>query len=169
MPRVLTPNDTVLIEGARIVFRNFAGKEDQFNREGNRNFAVLLDPEVAEALSADGWNVKILRAREEGDEPQPYIQVSIGYKVRPPRIVMITSRGKTELNEGLLDLLDYADIVTTDLIFLPYNWEAAGKTGVKAYVKSMFVTVREDELEQKYGDVPDVKSRSGAVDDPEGD
>lgn len=159
MPRVLTPNDTVLIEDARIVFRNFAGKEDQFNREGNRNFAVLLDPEVAEALSADGWNVKVLQAREEGAEPQPYIQVAIGYKVRPPRIVMLTSRGKTELNEDLLDLLDYADIVTADVIFLPYNWEAAGKTGVKAYVKSLFVTVREDELEQKYGNVPDANTK----------
>lgn len=150
----LTPNDTVLIEDARIIFRNFAGKEGPMNRAGDRNFCVLLDPEIAETLNADGWNVKVLEAREEGEEPQPYIQVAVSYKVRPPVIAMITSRGRTELDEDVVDLLDYADIVMTDLIFQPYNWEMGGKTGVKAYLKSLFVTVREDALEEKYGNIP---------------
>lgn len=161
----LTPNDTILIENARLVFRNFAGKEDQYNREGNRNFCVLLDPEVAEAMANDGWNIKVLRAREEGDEPQPYIQISVGYKVRPPRVVMITSRGKTDLDEEAIELLDWADIIQADLIFQPSNWQVGDKSGIKAYLKSLFVTVQEDELEKKYGDIPDVSARAGAVDE----
>ncbi len=33
-------DNTVLMEGVRIIFRNFSGKEGQYNREGDRNFAV---------------------------------------------------------------------------------------------------------------------------------
>jgi hypothetical protein len=34
-------DNTVMMEGVRIIFRNFSGKEGQYNREGDRNFAVL--------------------------------------------------------------------------------------------------------------------------------
>jgi hypothetical protein len=34
----------VLMEGVRIIFRNFAGKEGQYNKEGDRNFGVILPP-----------------------------------------------------------------------------------------------------------------------------
>ena len=40
-------DNTVLMEGVQIIFRNFAGREGQYNREGDRNFAVLLDEKVA--------------------------------------------------------------------------------------------------------------------------
>jgi len=33
----LAPENTVLMEGVRIIFRNFAGKEGQYNREGDRD------------------------------------------------------------------------------------------------------------------------------------
>ena len=44
-------DNTVLMEGVRIIFRNFAGREGQYNREGDRNFAVLLDDKVANAMA----------------------------------------------------------------------------------------------------------------------
>lgn len=146
--------DSITIENARIIFRNFEGKEGQYNREGDRNFCVLLDPVAAEELAGDGWNVKALRAREEGDPDQPYLQVSVGYGAgRPPKVVLITSKSRTDLDEGSIALLDWADIKVVDLIFRPYNWEVGGRGGVKAYLKTMFVTINEDELELKYQDV----------------
>jgi hypothetical protein len=158
----------VTFEGARIVFRNFAGREGMYNREGERNFAVLLDDDVAEAMARDGWNIKTLKPRE-GDEdphPQPYLQVSVGFgKGRPPRIVMISSRGRTDLGEEECEVLDWADIANVDLIVRPYEWVVNGKTGTKAYLKSIFVTINEDELELKYADLNQVPSRSGRVDD----
>lgn len=154
----LEPTDTVLIENAQILFRNFAGREDQYNRAGNRNFAVLLDRAFAEQLERDGWNVKYLRAREEGEEDRAYIQISVGYKVRPPRVVMITSRGKTDLSEAEVELMDAVDFQTVDLIFQPYNWDVGGKAGTKAYLSSMFATIRESVLDEKYGDIPDAKT-----------
>lgn len=141
----------ITFEDAKIVFRNFSGKEGRFNRAGDRNFALLLEAADAEAMLADGWNVKYLKPREEGDDPRPYIQVTIGFKGRPPRIVMITSRGQTNLDEESVDILDWANIAKTDLIIRPYEWEVNGNTGVKAYLKSIFLTIDEDELEAKYG------------------
>src|SRR3954463_9749401 len=106
--RMPVNDNTVLMEGVRIIFRNFAGKEGQYNREGDRNFAVLLDDEIANIMAADGWNIKWLRPREdpdEGETEQAYLQVSVNFKGRPPRIVQITSRGRTNLSEDEVEVL----------------------------------------------------------------
>ncbi len=158
-------DNNVIMEDVRIIFRNFAGKEGQYNREGDRNFAVLLDEPLAETMAKDGWNVKVLKAREEGEPEQPYLGVTVNFKGRPPRIVMITSRGRTHLGEDEVEILDWADIRTVDMIIRPYEWAVNGKTGVKAYLQSIFVTIEEDALELKYAAIDDVPSRSGRTDD----
>lgn len=151
----MAEDNTVLMEGVKIVFRNFAGKEQQYNREGDRNFSVLLNDDVAEAMLADGWNVKYLKPREDDEDEtaQAYLQVSVGYKGRPPKVAVITSRGRTNLGEDEVEMLDWADIQNADLIVRPYEWSVNGKTGIKAYLKSLFVTIDEDELEKKYADL----------------
>lgn len=97
---------TFMVEDATIIFRNFSGKEGQYNREGDRNFAVILDPQLAEEMVADGWNVRQLDPREEGEPPTPYIQVSVSFKNRPPRVVLLTSTGRTSLDESSVEVLD---------------------------------------------------------------
>lgn len=150
----MSNNDkNVILEDVKIIFRNFAGKEGMYNREGDRNFAVLLDAPLANAMLKDGWNVKMLKPREEGDPEQAYLQVSVNFRGRPPRVVMITSRGRTPLDEGEVEILDWADIQTADLIIRPYEWAVNGKTGIKAYLQSIFVTIDEDPLELKYADL----------------
>jgi len=155
----MATNDTgtLLMENARIVFRNFAGKEGMYNREGDRNFCVILDRDTAEKMAVDGWNIKTLKPRpdDEDQEPTPYVQVSVGFKGRPPSIVMITSKGRTPLSEHECEILDWVDLRNVDLIIRPYNWSVNGKTGIKAYLKSIYVTILEDELELKYADVPE--------------
>lgn len=145
-----TDQKQFMVEDAQIIFRNFSGKEGQYNREGDRNFAVILDPTVADQMLKDGWNVRTLQPREEGDEPVPYIQVTVNFKNRPPRVVMITSAGRTNMSEDMVDTLDWAEIKTADLIANGYEWSVNGKSGVKAYLKSLFVTIEEDALERKY-------------------
>lgn len=145
------PQDkTVLLEDVRIIFRNFAGREGMYNREGDRNFAVLLPKDVAEQMVRDGWNVKLLKAREEGEEDQPYVSVSVSYKGRPPTIKMITSRGSTDLDEDSIEVLDNVDIAMVDVVLNPYDWAVSGNTGRKAYLQSMYVTIIEDALALKY-------------------
>lgn len=141
---------TFMVEDARLVFRNFSGAESQYNRAGDRNFAVILDDKVAADMLRDGWNVKMLSSRDDEVEDTPYIQVAVGYKTRPPRIVMITSTGRTNITEDMVGTLDWVDIQTVDLIARAYEWEVNGKTGIKAYLQSMFITIEEDPLERKY-------------------
>jgi hypothetical protein len=141
---------TFMVEDAPIIFRNFAGKEGQYNREGDRNFAVILPEDVAKQMLEDGWNVRYLEAREEGDSDTPYISVAVNFNNRPPRVVLLTSTTRTQLDENSVDVLDWADIKTADLIARGYDWSVNGKTGTKAYLQSLFVTIEEDALEQKY-------------------
>ena len=152
----MAEDNTVLMEGVRLIFRNFAGKEGKYNAEGDRNFGVILTDEVAEEMLADGWNVKYLKPREEDEDetPTPWLPVAVGYgKGRPPRVVVITSRGRTNLDESSVEMLDWADIVNVDMIVRPYHYEVRGDKGVKAYVQSIYVTIEEDELEKKYADL----------------
>jgi hypothetical protein len=152
-------DNTLVIENARIIFRNFSGREGMYNREGDRNFAVLLDDQLAKEMAEDGWNVKWLKPREEGEPEQAYIQVSVNFKGRPPRVVMISSRGRTNLGEHEVELLDWADISTADLIMRPYEWAVNDKHGIKAYLQSIFVTIEEDALELKYAEIDDAAER----------
>jgi len=153
----MSDSNNVVMENVKIIFRNFAGKETDFNPEGARNFCVLLDDEIAHVMTEDGWNIKWLEPREgadEGEKPQAYIQVKAKYdKGRPPKVVLITSRGQTNLGEKEVEMLDFADIVNVDLIFRPYHWTMRdGRTGISAYLQSLYVTIEEDELERKYAE-----------------
>ena len=146
--------NNIVIEKARIGFRNFSGKEGKFNPAGRKNFCVFLETDLAQKLVEDGWNVRWLMPRNEDDERQAYLQVSVSFDNIPPKVVMITSRGKTILDESTVSLLDWAEISEVDVIIRPYNWEVNGKGGVKAYLKSMYVTISEDEFESKYYSLP---------------
>jgi hypothetical protein len=140
----------VTIEDAQIIFRNFEGKEGPFNAKGQRAFSVVLPPEEAESLAAIGWNVKTREPREEGDDVLYHLPVAVNFSNRPPRVTMITSTARTTLTEDTVDILDFADIQKVDIVLNPYAWEVNGKSGIKAYLKTMFVTIDEDDLERKY-------------------
>lgn len=144
----------ITIENARIIFRNLSGKPDKFNPHGGkRGFSVVIDdPKFAEDLKKEGWNVKSFKPREdeEGD-PGYFLQVKVLFSDRSnPHIYLCTKKNKTMLNEETVGTLDYADIASVDLVIRPYEYDVQGKQGVAAYVKTMYVTINEDEFAEKY-------------------
>lgn len=140
--------DDLTIENAKIKFRNFSGKETKYNRSGTRNFCVVIEDEnTAEQLIRDGWNIK---TSEYNDEKEYYLQVAVNFNNIPPKIHLITSKNKVLLNEETAGTLDYAEIKNVDLIIRPYSWEVNGNSGIKAYLKTMYVVIREDKFASKY-------------------
>ena len=138
-------------------YRNFEGREGQYNRAGDRNFSIKLPEHAVEEMIAQGWNVKRRdpRPEDDGGETLFYLTISVAFGNIPPKIVLITSRGRTTLTEDLVASLDFIEIENADLIVRPYSWSVNGNTGVKAYLKSIYVTQREDEPDLKYADVPE--------------
>lgn len=143
------------LEGARLIFKNFQGKGTQYNAEGNRNFGVLLDDDLAEQLERDGWKVRYLNPKDDDPDQyrQPWLSVKVKFDPYPPIAVLITSRGKKKLTEETIDQLDWSRIRNCDLIIRPYNYpELANRpAGVAAYLKAIYVTIEENRFEEKYG------------------
>ena len=144
------------IAGARLIYKNFSGKPSQFNKDGDRNFCVVIpDKEMAEDLIQDGWNVKIHAPREEGDEPWHYLSVKVKFGSYPPKIVQVTPNRENKMymcDEEYVDkYLDSMQFANVDLVIRPYQWEnSRGETGVAAYLKAMYFTPDEDEFAAKY-------------------
>lgn len=147
------PRGILQIDDARIIFRNFEGRGDKYNREGDRNFAVVIpDQDVAERMIEDGWNVKIRPPREEGDDPFMYLPVKVKFNDRGPNVYLVTGKRQNKLDEEAVGLLDNVDIESVDMDVRPYDWEVNGKTGRTAYLQSIRVTQKVDRFAERWDD-----------------
>jgi hypothetical protein len=160
--------EDVQLDNVRVVFKNFTGREEAYNAEGQRNFHVVLPEETAEKMIADGWNVKKKDPREEGEKPFYHMKVKVSFKVKPPRVTMVTKKWNPELEqqtamrtlltEDLLMLLDHAEFDRVDMILNASRWEIRGEKGVTAYLKTGFFFIHQDPLEERYASIPDQES-----------
>lgn len=145
------PKDILQIDDARIIYRNFTGVGSKFNREGDRNFAVVIpDEETANRLVTDGWNVKIKPSRDDDDAPFMFLPVKIKFNDRGPNVYLLTGKTLNRLDEESIACLDNVDIMSVDLDVRPYDWDVNGKTGRTAYLQSIRVTQEVDRFADEY-------------------
>ena len=146
MKLTFAPKGILQIDDARIVFRNFEGRASKYNRQGDRNFALVIDDEeIAEAL------------KEEGDIPFMYMLVKVKFNNYGPKVYLKTGDRKNRLNEDTVSCLDDVSILRVDLDVRPYDWEMSdGKSGRTAYLQAICVEQEVDRFagDQVHLDVP---------------
>lgn len=146
--------NNINIEGALIIWKNFSGERDKFN-PGKRGFSVVIDDAVmADELKQEGWNIKE-RPLQEGADPSEQewtLPVKLNMN-RYTQVWLIVGNHKTLLDENTVAQLDVVDIINCDISIRPYEWEMSGRTGITAYVDSMYVTIRENKFAEKYADL----------------
>ena len=164
MNLTFAPKNILQIDDARIIFKKFEGRGDKFNREGDRNFSLLIeDPKTADALKREGWNVKI---KDAGDGEDPFMRLPVKVKFTDygPNVYLVSGDRRVELDEESIACLDNIDIETVDMDLRPYDWEVNGRTGRTAYLQSMQVVQRIDRFAARYANT-NMGSRNVDVDE----
>lgn len=176
-------NGDISIQNATIMrfgnWSNFEGKPTKFTPAGGkRTFNLVLTEVVADALRADGWNVKTLESREEGDEPTYITQIIVNLNSDPPPVIKIYTNfhGKkraNELNENTIKILDTVSIENIDMVIHPYvhNFPNSQYT-TNGYIKGLFVTQAYDEsfdFGGKYDEYEEYHDSVPMGDDPNDD
>ena len=153
MDITFAPRGILQIDDARIIYRNFSGAPSKFNREGDRNFAVIIpDQDMADALIKENWHVKIKPPREDGDDPFMYLPVKVKFNDRGPAVYLVSGKARNNLNEETVGMLDDIDILSVDLDIRPFDWDVNGKQGRTAYLQAIHVTQRIDRFAERYAD-----------------
>lgn len=162
MELTIAPNGHLQIDDARLIFRNFRGIGGPKNREGDRNFCVVIPTEeMAEALTNDknrfgvGWNVKVKEPMNEGDTPRMHLKVKVKFTGRGPNVYLIVGDKRRKLTEEEIGRLDRIDIARVDLDIRPYDDEMMSGPFRAAYLHAMEVVQELDRFEARWQDDED--------------
>lgn len=157
MELTILKNGLLQIDNARIIFRNFSGAPSKFNKEGDRNFSLVIpNEEIADALVNNtndmgiGWNVKIKDAIEEGEAPFMHMKVKVKFNDQGPNVYLVSGSNRTKLDEESISILDSIEIESVDLDVRPYDGEVNGKPFRAAYLQSMEVVQKIDRFAARF-------------------
>lgn len=146
----------IIIEDGQVMFKNFAGRETDYNAEGKRNFCVVIDdPKAVDDLTAAGWNIRPARKTFDEGEPVKYVlKVNISYKYRGPKIFRKIGTAPNapmfEVFEDTIADLDQDYILSADMTIAPSKWARNGKEGTSGYLQNMYATIETDAFYDKY-------------------
>lgn len=139
---------------------HFAGEKATFNDAGDHNFIVILPEEDALKLLEipDGWAIKRHDPREEGDPPEYTLKAHISYRFEQPDVYIIKGNRRFKATEEDLSDIKRSTCERIDVILGPSRWRRpTGETGVTAYVKEMYVVIRESRFAAEYADYEEVR------------
>ena len=147
---------TITIKDARLIYKNFSGAPDAFNRNGVQpNFSVVIPEEDVGYFRDDLMlNVKE-RITKEGDVFH-YLRIKVG---KYAEIYL----GDDGTNLSLLEpdeypMLDGIRLSKCDLSISPSSYTSGGKTGTTVYLSEMFAfkEAKSDLYREWMNPVPDL-------------
>lgn len=158
----------VTFKDVTLRFKNFSGRETDYNAAGQRNFRVDLTDEMAEYLNnvelttksgmlVKGANVKTYVPKDEGADPRYSIAVKFG-DFEPEEMWYVTSKGKIRLDMDNVGILDRMFIERAKVQVRLSAWEQRGRSGITAYLKKLIVWVKEDDFDkdEDFANLPEV-------------
>lgn len=142
----------LLVDDVQIKWHNFSGKATDKNKEGDRNFDIIIPDEFVDGLLNEGWNVKE-KINQKG-EIFHTLKVQVKYfdeKGAGCKAVMRTPDGNTEiLNPRTIGKLDRADIIKCDLDIRPRYWTYGKTSGKSAQADYIVVDIRENRFDHYF-------------------
>lgn len=159
-------NPLLVIEGAKLSFTNFEGREERnqegriVNSQGNRKFSILIeDDAIAEQLINDPYPYKIYirKPKEEGDVPKYYLNVGVSNRFFEPKITRYGSRGEYHYSWDTIDMIDHEDIIEANVMLQvnPGQNQNTGENVTRCWLDTMEFSVQESQFhhsmaEQEY-------------------
>lgn len=152
--------ENLIVEDAKLMFKNFSGKKDIYNGEGERSFNVVLrntkeQPDLVDSLIEDGWAIKVREPRTPDEDFLYRLPVKVRFDKYPPEVYLVKGRKKELLDETTIGDLDKYRFTRVDLEINPSFWDINGKSGMTAYLRSGFFTVEESPFASRYADYED--------------
>ena len=159
MKLTIAPRDILQIDDARITWRNFSGRPDEFTREGDRSFELVIpNQEIADRLInctnkyGAGWNVKIKAPRTEDEGPFMHMKVKVKFNDRGPNVYLHTGNKVNRLDEESISILDHIDIRSVDLDIRPYDGEGRFGAFRSAYLQGMRIYQEIDRFNPQFAE-----------------
>lgn len=150
------PKDLLMIDDAKICWKNFSGAPTPYDRNGGKPEFHLVIPndEIKDILldnkSRDGasWNVKIRAPHEEGEAPFLHMKVNVRFNEYGPKVYLVTGDRQIRLDEEDVGMLDKMDIASVDMDIRPHDTIVNGVAYRTAYLQSIRVYQRMDRFEE---------------------
>lgn len=156
MPKEKIRLNDLEISEAHIFARNFKGEEKRHNGKvvnssGTRTFCVEIDPDIAQDLKNDGWNVT-MRLNQEDGSMFCYLPVELRYSPVHPDIYAITNGSKHSLEEDQVHQLDTRQFNKVDLVIHPSWWynDDTDEWRVKAFLAEGWFYIRQSRFAENW-------------------
>lgn len=171
-------NHQLILEDVEFAFKpNFAGREERYNRAGDRYFNVVVSEEDARILAEQyGVNVKLWEPKPRDDEmakkmaenpdmyqPFYYFKVKVYTKFSIPSIALIFdeegvsdidvplgAQERTFLTEDHFQMIDEMEMSCVDMTIRRREPSDEG-TYARLDLKNAYIHVAPNPLERKYG------------------
>jgi hypothetical protein len=133
---------TYVLNNTRFIFRpNFAGdpSKDKFGSATRKATIVIPDKALADEMTANGINVKVLEPRDATEEPVYFVTIIANFNSRvAPKMYLVSNGGEPVLlDEDTVGEIDNSYVTNVNASLNPWFNENTGKTSL--YIRTMYV------------------------------